>query len=244
MPKPPTVASFPPALQPVIHQPTIGSPDNIIVFFTGLGDTSSNFSSFAKALNLPDSLTVTLQGPYPLPFPIGPGFQWSDDVQVNTTTGTFDDDSPVRTATELVADTISKLISDHGYSPSQIHLFGFGQGGSLALSIPLHKDLSRGPSLGGVVSIGGTLPISANDTSSAKNRTPIMLLGGSQGLLARDDGSAVKRVKSVYEFVEYNQWKKSNDGLPGSREEALPMMHFLARRLKSRRGVPDGAVEV
>jgi hypothetical protein len=32
--------------------------------------------------------------------------------------------------------------------------------------------------------------------------------------------------------------------MPRSREEMLPIMRFFARRLRSRGGVPEGAVEV
>jgi hypothetical protein len=32
--------------------------------------------------------------------------------------------------------------------------------------------------------------------------------------------------------------------MPKNREEALPMMHFFARRLRSQKGVPEGSVEL
>lgn len=241
---PPTADQFGTDLKPVIHLPTVGESDNILIFLCGLGDSSSNFANFAKALNLPDTCTATLQGPYPLPFPFGPGTQWSDDVQVDTRSGTFDDDSPLVKSTETLLKTVQTLQKQCGYRPDQIHLFGYGQGGSLALSIVLHEELEGKPSLGSVLSIGGILPNSARHTFKSKQRTPIMLMGGSKGALARDDGSPVKRIKDLCDFVEYHQWKKSNDGLPQSRDEAYPMLQFLARRLKSSRGVPAGAVEV
>lgn len=244
MPTIPPADDFPKVLHPVIYLPSNKRPTNVLVFLPGLGDTSTNFSAFARALNLPDTLTITLQPPYPLPFPFGPGSQWSDDVQVDTSTGTFDPDSPLEKASALVAGILVDLRSKHGFAPAQIHLFGSGQGGSLALSAVLDSALQDKPSLGGIVSVGGPLPISPRVTAASKNRTPVMLLGGRRGALSKDEQSPVKRIRQAYEFVEYHEWKKSEDTMPKNRDEALPMMQFLARRLQSNRGVPEGAVQI
>lgn len=241
MPRVPNAGDFSSELSPLIHAPSTGEPVNTILFLAGLGDSSANFSSFARALNLPDTLAVTLQGPFPLPFPFGPGNQWSEDVQVDTSTGTFDPDSPLRKSTTQLVEIIQKLTKEHDFDPSHILLFGNGQGGSLALSVALALP---GTPLGGIVSAGGSLPLSSGLPPQSKNRTPVLLLGGQSGALAKESGSPIKRIKSTYEFVENHEWKRSDDGLPRSREEAMPMMQFLARRLKSRRGVPEGAVEV
>lgn len=242
-------SDFPSSLTPIIHKSTqAATPENVVLFFPGLGDSAANFSNFARALNLPDVVAITLQPTFPLPFPIGPGNHWSEDLQFDQAIGALDPDSPLTFSTNLIAnDVISKiLIEKCNLRTGQIHLFGFGQGGSLALSIPLHPCLASQSSLGSVISIGGILSVSAPLPASdkAKNRTSILLLGGSKGALAADDQSPIKRIKHVYEFVEYHQWRKNEDSMPKTRDEVLPMMRFLARRLKSRRGVPDDAVEI
>lgn len=244
MPTIPPPEEFPADLHAVIYLPPNSRPTNVVLFLPGLGDTSANFSSFARALNLPDTLTITLQPPYPLPFPFGPGFQWSDDVQVDTSTGTFDPDSPLDKSSALIATVLTNLQTKYGFAAPQIHLLGAGQGGSVALCATAASDMPGAPSLGGIVSIGGAVPISSNILLASKNRTPVMLLGGRRGALSRDEQGPVKRIRALYEFVEYHEWKKADDSMPKSREEAMPMMQFLARRLKSTRGVPEGAVEV
>ncbi len=241
-----TSSDFPASLKASIHLPPNSSPTNVILFLPGLGDTASNFSSFARALNLPDSLAITLNPPFPLPYPLGPGDQWSEDLQVDTTTGALDQDSPLSRAVDLVAhDVILKvLINKCHYRPDCIHLFGFGQGGSVAVSVPLHSSLSATYVLGSVISIGGYLPISTSSAGSTKNRTPVLLLSGSRSPLASPESSQLKRVKSAFEFVTYHQWKKPDDSMPKNRDEVLPMMQFWGRSLKSRRGVPDDAIEI
>lgn len=239
----PQVSDFLDDLHPVIYLPPSSQLSNVILFLPGLGDTSANFSGFAKALNLPDTLTITLQPPFALPFPVGPGWHWSDDLQIDTATGTIDPDSVVSKAVNLIADVIREvLIKKHHFTSSRIHLFGWGQGGGVALATGLHESVKSLGALGSIISLGAVLPLSVSHASSTKNRTPALLAGGRAGVLSKDE--SVKRTKSFFEFVEVRKWKKTEDSMPSNREEILPIMEFLAKVLKSRRGVPDDAVEV
>jgi hypothetical protein len=52
----------------------------------------------------------------------------------------------------------------------------------------------------------------------------------------------VGEAKRRFEAVEYVRWEREGDGMPRSREEMLPVMRFLARRL--RMAVPEGMEEV
>ncbi len=245
LPTLPIVSDFEEVLSPVLYLPANNKPTNAVIFLHGLGDNSNNFSNFAKALNLPQAVTITFQAPFPLPFPIGPGYQWSDDPQFDTSAGTLDSDSPLVKATNIIVDAIvNVLMKKCHFSPGAIHLFGFGQGGSLALSIPLHESMTKLPALGGVISIGGPLPLSADHAINTKSRTPICLLGGRKGAFMKDSQSPIKRLKTLYEIVEFHEWKKVADSMPKNREEALPMMQFFGRRLRDRRGIPDDFVEI
>ncbi|OKL64623.1 hypothetical protein UA08_00301 [Talaromyces atroroseus] len=102
---------------------------------------------------------------------------------------------------------------------------------------PYHASLS------GVVSFGAAYPLSAS-TLGPKDRTPVLLLAG------RDDGgsavtdTALKRTKDVFEFVEIHRWPRRGDGMPRNRDDMLPVMQFFARRLRSRKGVPAGSIEL
>jgi len=256
----PQASDFPAELQPVIQlplgpaaaaaTPAAATPalTNVVLFLPGLGDSSANFANFARALNLPDTLAITLQPPFPLPFPVGPGSHWADELLWDQSTGALDFDSPCGKAVDIIVEHVilNPLIRKLKYQPGEIHLFGYGQGGAVALAVPLHPALSAFAALGSVISIGGALALSTPLMSSLapKNRTPVLLLGGSKGVLASNEQSPVKRTKSFYEYVEYHQWKRADDSTPKTRDEALPMMQFLARRLRSRRGVPDDAVEI
>lgn len=119
---------------------------------------------------------------------------------------------------------------------------GGGGGGDTTNSTTAPKNQYH-TSLSGVVSFGAAYPLSSS-TLGFKDRTPVLLLAG------RDDGgsavteTAVKRTKDVFEFVEIHRWNRRGDGMPKNRDDMLPVMQFFARRLRSRKGVPAGSVEL
>ena len=215
---------------------------NVVLFFPGLGDTSVNFSGFAKALNLPETLCITLQPPSPLPLPLPSGFHWGDDVVLDQGTESLDPDAGFTKVRKLVnEDVINKvLIEKGGFRDRQIFLFGYGQGGMAALAVAVQRKAS----LGGVVSIGGSIPSSSMLVNQPKSGTPVLVLSGRSGELFKDGRNGVKKVQGSFEFVEAHQWSKPDDRMPKNREEALPIMQFFARRLRSLKGVPSGSVEI
>jgi hypothetical protein len=56
--------------------------------------------------------------------------------------------------------------------------------------------------------------------------------------------SSEEKLKRNFSFVEIKRFRKPADSMPASRDEMMPIMQFLARRLRSGKGVPEGAVEV
>ena len=165
----PTNSDFPPSLHAVLHHTP--KPNNAILFLPGLGDTSRNFSSFARALNLPETLCITLQGPTPLPLPLPEGFHWGDDLIVDQSSGDLDPDAGFSKTIQLLTQEVIEriLISRCDFQPREVMLFGFGQGGMAALAIAK----AFGHALGGVVSIGGRLPSSAMLVNGPRIKTPV-----------------------------------------------------------------------
>ena len=109
--------------------------------------------------------------------------------------------------------------------------------------LPLHLAASKGDlEFGGVISIGGRLPTSSPAGGDGKSKTPILVCGGSRS--AQVTRSALDALRNRFADVQYVKWSKADDSMPVNREEMLPIMKFLARRLLSRAGVPADAVEV
>jgi hypothetical protein len=113
----------------------------------------------------------------------------------------------------------------------------------LALSL-LSSPSFASQEFGGLISIGGRLSSSTSTPLKAegKARTPVLACAGSKSKEVTKD--AVEKVRAVYRDVEYVKWAKPGDGMPASREEIQPIFAFLGRRLRSRAGVPDDALEI
>lgn len=249
-PRIPTADDFAPLATTLPHTLHFPSPPEstttILILFHGLGDSHASFSSFASGMNLPGVLAITVRGVSPLPFGVGPddgqgqGWHWGDDVVVDQRTGRVGDDVGYEKAKGLVMDTLVKevLLEKCGWEYSDIMLFGFGQGGSLALglssslrtlpriSLP-HSQTSIPPTFKGVVSVGGPLPYSMIPTVSSreKSKTKVCVVQ-----LGEDKVDGVKR---EFDDVRVVNWKRPDLDMPKNREEMFPIMKFLADRLNS-----------
>ena len=173
-----------------------------------------------------------------MPFDLG-GFHWGDDIIFDQTTGTMDVDTGFKKSGVVIREVVIRkaLIEKCGYAPRDIMLFGYGQGGMAALA----AAAKSGDELGGVVTVGGAMPLSAV-VEQRKQNTPVLLLGGSSGSFVTP--SAIKTTRDIFGAVEVHLWNRVGDGMPTNREQMLPIMRFFACQLKSRAGVPDGGVEI
>ncbi|RDK39432.1 lysophospholipase/carboxylesterase family protein [Aspergillus phoenicis ATCC 13157] len=261
MPTPPTHSHFPSHLTLTITPPSLSSSTtsqsspNILLLLHGIGDTSQNLSTLARALNLPETTILTLQAPTPLPFDLG-GFHWGDDITFSPA-GDLDMDVGFSRSTktiiqEVIVDTLLKKC---GYRGRDIIVFGIGQGGMVGLEVARHfKDFSEGVKdgdreLGGVVSIGAPVGLSGKAPASGtgKSRTPVLVVAGKEDGGERStavSAAGVRRTKEWFEFVEVSRYKRRGDGMPRNADEMRPVMEFLARRLRSYKGVPEGSIEL
>ncbi|KAJ5689217.1 hypothetical protein N7462_003609 [Penicillium macrosclerotiorum] len=241
----PIPADFPSKLTVTITSPPNASPStpspNILLLLHGIGDTAVGFTAFGRAMSLPETTVVTVQAPAPLPFDLG-GFHWGDDVAFDSTTGALDMDAGLARSTATLAAVVRDTLGQKcGYRRREILILGFGQGGMAGLAVARELSADGGEALGGVISIGAPYALSGARTG-AKSRTPVLLVAGRDSSVVSE--GAVRRTKDVFEFVEVSWYARRGDGMPSSREEMLPVMQFLARRLRSRQGVPEGSVEI
>lgn len=235
----PTAEDFPPHLTLTITPPPQQhSPVNVLILLHGLGDTDSSFAKFAAQLSLPETCCISLRAPTPLPFELG-GFHWGDDIVFDPATGAMEFDTGFSKAMGVLGHTIIKegLMKECGYQSRDIMVFGFGQGGMAAIAV----TASLIEELGGAISIGGPPPASIASFPE-KRKTPILVLGGSSKTLV--NRSVIDSLKKQFQGMDYHKWSKAGDGMPSNREEMLPIMRFFARRLRSRKGVPSGSIEL
>ncbi|KAF2844944.1 phospholipase/Carboxylesteras-like protein [Plenodomus tracheiphilus IPT5] len=238
----PTRADFPSSAElSITPPPSSQPPSNVLLLLHGLGDTNAPFTKLGQQLNLPETVCIAVQAPAPLPFDLG-GFHWGDDMVFDQNTGEMDLDTGFKASMRLVLDSVVRegLMKTCGYKAREIVIFGFAQGGMVGLQVATELE---GEELGGVISIGGILPLSLSLNAQAKKSgTPVLLCKASKGSAVTE--SAMTKLKDVFDYVEIKEWARRGDGMPSNREEMMPIMQFFARRLKSTRGVPAGSVEL
>ncbi|KAI9317413.1 Alpha/Beta hydrolase protein [Dichotomocladium elegans] len=130
---------------------------NLLILFHGLGDSKGPFASLGTKLKLPQTATLAVQAPEPVPYLEG-SFQWFPSFdfltgEMLTSAHPERFKGLVRTR-KLVAELLRHLVDDCGFEPTRIFLFGFSQGGTVALDQVLFGDIRN---LGGVISISGYL---------------------------------------------------------------------------------------
>ncbi|KAK0635319.1 phospholipase/Carboxylesterase superfamily protein [Bombardia bombarda] len=245
----PTLSDFTPLSPALTVSLAFPSPPesttSILLLFHGLGDYEAPFAGFAENLALPGVLAISVRGVSPLPPSLlsdngldtsGPNvrhFHWGDDITISPTTGELDTDPGFEKAEGLVLGRLVRevLVGKCGWEAADVLMFGFGQGGSLALGLAARVG-AEGEAFKGVVSIGGPLPPSMVSSVSGreKARTPVLVLHGKESEAVDED--AVEALRREFEDVREVKWDRRDDGMPRSREEVLPMMQFFAERLK------------
>lgn len=129
------------------------------------------------------------------------------------------------------------LIRRCGWEMSDVLLFGYGQGGSLALGMASRlrsgsrvEDVTEGEegrAFKGVVSLGGPLPMSMIPTVNSRTKSKTSVL------VVQLDEDKADAVREEFEDVRVVRWRRSEVGMPRDRDEMLPIMKFFADRLNS-----------
>ncbi|KAJ2984872.1 hypothetical protein NUW58_g5832 [Xylaria curta] len=259
IPKPEDFAHLEPSLKISLVFPEVPeTTTSILILFHGLGGSEVSFASFARNINLPGVLAISVRGVSPLPpallgLPDADAasptnhFHWGDDLTLSPATADLDSDPGFSKAEQLVLGKLIRetLVGTCGWETNDILLFGFGQGGSLALGLSSRlrdgervvdvtkREREIGTTFKGVVSIGGPLPVSMIPTLSTRDnaRTPVLICHGrnSESL----DSDAIELLRKEFVDIREVNWKKVDDGMPKNREEMLPIMQFFAERLRA-----------
>jgi len=157
-------------------------------------------------------------------------------------------------ALDLLTKVLKHLTDDCAWPSHGIHLFGFGQGGTVASEfgvtwwkhqLQLHRDQqsddSTKPSLsiGSIVSISG--PLLSYPTLASLSPTPVLVVHDLPPAESALPSGAIAAFRKAYEVVvEVKNSKRP--GMPSSKEGWQPVMEFWSKHL-GRRQV-EGLYEV
>jgi hypothetical protein len=141
-------------------------------------------------------------------------------------------------ALDLLTKIFNHLINDCGWSPQKIHIFGFAQGGTVAVEFALlrwrqrlQNDPDSSVSLpGSVVSVCG--PLLSYPTLKPPCEVPLLLFHRSppaESALSSGDKAALQKG-----FTSLREVQVGGEGMPRSKTEWEHIMRFWSERLDRR----------
>ncbi|KAF8928940.1 hypothetical protein BGZ52_002734, partial [Haplosporangium bisporale] len=176
------------------QQSADGVDENLVIYFHGLGDKiEPSFTRLAASMQLPMTATCCVQAPTPVPYLEEEGWTWYPSFN-NLTGELLGPDSPERmlqmkqkVRPNLVS-LVKHFVDKCGFESNKIFLFGFSQGGEVALDLAAFGGIP----LGGVISIGGYLMEEVQNDPPALKKMPtqVLVLQGD-----KDDSRPVKVAK-------------------------------------------------
>ncbi|KAI9280524.1 Alpha/Beta hydrolase protein [Sporodiniella umbellata] len=134
-----------------------GIDHNLLILLHGLGDSKTPFAKLGQQLKLPQTATLAVQAPDMIPYMDG-CYQWYPSFDMFTgdllAPGHPERMKGLINTRKKIGGLLRHLIEDCGWKPSNIFLFGFSQGGTVALDTILFGNVRN---LGGAISISGYL---------------------------------------------------------------------------------------
>ncbi|KAK9819687.1 hypothetical protein WJX72_001109 [[Myrmecia] bisecta] len=233
-----------------IYNPSIdGVDENLLILFHGLGDRPDPYGRLTKTMVLPQTASLAVAGPMEIP-ETGGGSAWItcydeewDEIQPSPAERRRID-SLAKTR-GLLMELLDKLHSQCGWPYRRMHLFGFSQGGTVALD--LAKTCRGEKRLGSCVSISGALMeeqlYGAADKAAPKSGTPVLITHGDHDdtVTRAHMKECVVRLKEEGCDVEFETLSDKGHGMLSSEAEMRLIMAFWARCLSRRPQAAPGA---
>ncbi|KLO09755.1 hypothetical protein SCHPADRAFT_813738, partial [Schizopora paradoxa] len=245
-----------------------GIDENLLILLHGLGDTHKPFAKLGKQLNLPQTAILALRAPEQIPFLYDEeAFQWYTSFSDLGEPITHPNPAP---ALALLTTVLTHLTQACCWQVHNIHLFGFAQGGSVALefAVAWWKSQKRESTSTPPAPATSTPPLQNATTSMASSRptgSPLALASvvsiAGPPLLQHalsskcptplflfhrappsTTSSASSDAKRNFSDVREATFvdAKAGESMPRSRDEWAPIMEFWSQRLTRRAPQADG----
>lgn len=167
-----------------------------------------------------------------IPYLDEPAFQWFESFDP---LGDLLPHPNPSSALDMLERVLRYLTQELAWPPGNIHFLGFAQGGSVAGELALRWWRAHRPiALGSIVSVSGPL-LSYPNTLPEPCATPALYFH--RNAPSSEWGAFKKGFSGITEVKKVGQ-----EGMPRSRDEWEPIMHFWSERLSRRKA--EGLYEV
>ncbi|GAA6053617.1 hypothetical protein JCM3770_001557 [Rhodotorula araucariae] len=244
----PNLARVSPVLRAHYAPASDGADCNLVILLHGLGDTAAPFFALGKSLNLPQTAVLSLQAPDRVPLLEEEAWQWWDSFDSlgelipnpnpAATLHLLDALLTHLTSPVAASDSASAASSAAskpptaggcGWHPSQIHLFGYAQGGTCAGELALawaraHPVPPVAPSSASLPSRTPASPLPAPSNPATEHLASVVAV--SAPLLSHPTPSAATkaRTKALLAFRQGEEravgaasWRRGFEGVEEAR---------------------------
>jgi hypothetical protein len=142
-------------------------------------------------------------------------------------------------AIRLLLDIITELEQGpYHWTADNIHLFGFGQGGSLAceMAIKRKKLQNQSPDLASIVTVQGSLlslPTTLNPNEKSTTKVLYVSRGKAVSTKSRSDIAALERIFRQVKHLQLPEKPRASIAMPDSKQEWDGIMSFWSEHLRS-----------
>ena len=154
---PPEARVFPSQFKNFDYCPSPDGTDaNLLVMFHGLGDSPTPFTKLGKQFSLPQTALLALRAPFALPLELGYGwFECIDLAKGDFIQPQRGEKRRVQSLQRCLAelDKVLEVLLTCGWAHRELFLFGYSQGGTVAMEWTLHGHKA----FGGVVAVAAGL---------------------------------------------------------------------------------------
>ncbi|WVW85426.1 hypothetical protein I302_107464 [Kwoniella bestiolae CBS 10118] len=219
------------------HPSPDGCDKNLLIMLHGLGDSKAPFFDLGKQLNLPSTAVLSLSAPDPIPLMDHPSFSWYPTFTPTYDPLPLDAQNPtthIPKLRKLIQTLISKEV---GWTLRDIHLFGFGQGGTTALEVglsihqnPISQEVDGDRRLGSIISICASLL--THPTSTLNIQTPLCYFTrhSPQSAIHQKSVTILKRAYKDVEVI-HGSGGGGAEAMPRNKEEWYGIMKFWGQVL-------------
>jgi hypothetical protein len=156
----PLLKSISPSLHFSYAPSPTGLDSNLLILFHGLGDTCTPFFTLGQSLNLPQTAVLAIQGTSRIPLLEEEAWGWWNSFDSLGDLIPNPDPSETLSVLGNVLEYLTNEENGAGWKASQIHLFGFAQGGSCASELSRAWGKGKGKErgdVGSLVTVSGPL---------------------------------------------------------------------------------------
>ena len=214
------------------------------------GDNEQPFARLGKSLALPQTATLALKGPQIVPLLDEHEREWwaeTDMLGMGKSLSPLDIFHQAKICSssrievpnpdpgfsiKVLCDVLQELVAaPYNWSSESIHLFGFGQGGSLACEAGQAFYKRTGSPLGSIVSVHGPL-LSLPSNTASKIPTPVLYVTRPIGSTKQQQPvSALERGYTRVQVAKLTG-KPGEISMPRNKEEWQPIMEFWSEMLR------------